>query len=254
MSYFANYRKVMEQAFIPLFVKDDFDTEVLLEGCRLAEIPVLEYTQRREDSHLVIPTLKERFPDAVVLVGSTIDADCVMNQLKSKYPQCMTIDQLAPYVDGFVSILPYSDETLHKYGKSHICIPAAETGGEALRQVRAGAAFIKVIGPDMSFSQKLHSAPTFGYCPTYITGGITRERMDEAFRAGNVLCAAGFDVILRGEDPKTLTAERVAELITSFVDTAKKARVLVNPGMADLEKMSDRDFIKALPNYCCAEI
>ena len=40
MSYFANYRKVMEQAFIPLFVKDDFDTEVLLEGCRLAEIPV----------------------------------------------------------------------------------------------------------------------------------------------------------------------------------------------------------------------
>lgn len=245
---FKNYRKVFEQAWLPLFVKDDYDTGMLLEACRLAGIQVLEYTLRREDAKDVVPTLKERF-SGVVLMGSTIDSAPVVEQLKEKYPQVMSIDELAPYVDGFVSILPYSDETLRKYGKTHICIPAAETGGEALRQVNSGAAFIKVVGPDFSFSKSLHSAPTFNYCPTYITGGVTRERMNDAFAAGNVLCASGFDVVLRGEDPAFLTAQRVAELITSFVETAKAARAEVFPGLKNLEQLSDEAFVKALPNY-----
>lgn len=248
-SIFANYRKVFEQAWIPLFVKDDYDTDMLLEGCRLAGIQVLEYTLRREDAHKVVPTLKQKFP-GVVLMGSTIDDNAIVEQMKGKYPQLMTIGELAPYVDGFVSILPYSDETLQKYGKTHICIPAAETGGEALRQMKSGAAFIKVIGPDFTFSKQLHSAPTFGCCPTYITGGVTRERMAEAFAAGNVLCASGFDVVLRGEDPAALTAQRTAELITSFVETAKAARADICPQLAAPDTLTDEEFLAKLPNYC----
>ena len=247
---FEKYRKVYEQAWMPIFGQDDFDTEVLLEGCRLADLQVIEYTLRREDANTVIPTLRQRFPEAVIVAGSTIDDENVICQMKRKYPQLMTVAELAPYVDGFVSMLPYSDATLEKYSATHLCIPTAQTSGEALRQVGKGAAFIKVLGPDFTFSKHLHATPTFGYCPTYITGGVTRERMPEAFAAGNVLCAAGFDVVLKGENPDTLTAERVAELLRSFVETAKAARAEINPQLKQLEALSDEDFLAALPNYC----
>lgn len=247
---FAKYRKVYEQAWMPIFGQDEFDTEVLLEGCRLANLQVIEYTLRRSDASTVIPTLRQRFPDTVIVAGSTIDDENVICQMKTKYPQLMTIAELMPYVDGFVSMLPYSDATLERYSSTHLCIPTAQTGGEALRQVGKGAAFIKVLGPDFSFSKSLHAVPTFGYCPTYITGGVTRERMHEAFAAGNVLCAAGFDVVLKGEDPETITPERVAELLRSFVETAKAARAEVNPNLQSMEKMSDEEFLSVLPNYC----
>lgn len=247
---FADYRKVFEQVWMPIFGQDDFDTEMLLEACRIAGLKVIEYTLRRQDADKVIPQLKQRFPEAVIFVGSTIDDDKIVYQMKGKYPQLMTIGELAPYVDGFVSMLPYSDETLEKFAKTHLCIPAAETGGEALRQVKKGAAFIKVLGPDFSFSKRLHAVPTFGYCPTYITGGVTVERMEEAFAAGNVLCAAGFDVVLKGEDPASLTAEKVAQRITCFVEAAKRARAAVNPQLQELVSMSDEAFLAALPNYC----
>ena len=247
---FAKYRKVYEQAWMPIFGQDDFDTEVLLEGCRLANLQVIEYTLRRLDANTVIPTLRERFPEAVIVAGSTIDDEAVIRQMQEKYPQLMTIAELMPYVDGFVSMLPYSDATLEKYSATHLCIPTAQTGGEALRQMGKGAAFIKVLGPDFSFSKSLHAAPTFGYCPTYITGGVTRERMSEAFAAGNVLCAAGFDVVLKGENPETITPERVAELLRSFVKTAKAARAEVNPQLGNMEMLSDDEFLSVLPNYC----
>ena len=238
---------------MPIFGQDVYDTEMLLEACRLAKLQVLEYTLRRQDAHEVIPQLKERFPDAVIFVGSTIDDDKIVGQMKEKFPQLMSISELAPYVDGFVSMLPYSDETLQTYAKTHLCIPAAETGGEALRQVKQGAAFIKVLGPDFSFSKQLHAVPTFGYCPTYITGGVTTERMAEAFACGNVLCAAGFDVVLRGEDPDALTAEKIAEKIRCFVETARKERLAVYPQLKDPETLTDEEFVKVLPNYCSVE-
>lgn len=250
MELFEKYRKVYEQAWMPIFGQDDFDTEVLLEGCRLAELQVIEYTLRRADAHTVIPSLRQRFPEAVIVAGSTIDDEKVISQMKRKFPQLMTVAELAPFVDGFVSMLPYSDATLEKYSSTHLCIPTAQTGGEALRQVGKGAAFIKVLGPDFSFSKSLHATPTFNYCPTYITGGVTHDRMPEAFAAGNVLCAAGFDVVLKGEDPETVTAERVAELLRSFVECAKAARAEINPQLGRLEMLTDAEFLAVLPNYC----
>lgn len=246
----AKYRKVMEQAFIPIFAKDDYNTETLLKGCELAGVKVIEYTLRREDAKQIIPTLKKRDPDNVVFVGSTMDADAIVEQMKAKHPQLMTIGELASYVDGFVSMLPFSDEMLDKYRDTHLTIPAVETSGEALRVMKAGATFVKVCGPDFSFSKKLHAVPAFGYCPTFITGGVSIDRMDEVFEAGNILCAAGLEVVLKGEKPETLTAERVAELVSLYINTAKEARAKVNPGLKNLERMTDEAFLKALPNYC----
>ena len=82
------------------------------------------------------------------------------------------------------------------------------------------------------------------------TGGVTRERMPEAFAAGNVLCAAGFDVVLKGENPETITPERVAQLLCAFVESAKAARAAVNPQLSRLEELTDEEFLAVLPNYC----
>ena len=243
------YRMAYEQAFVPIFVFDSFDTEILLKGCELAGVNAIEYTLRRADANEVIPTLKERYPDKAIFVGSTIDSDDIVIQMKNKYPQLMTISELAPYVDGFVSMLPYTNETLNKYKNTHIIIPTAETSGEALRQMSNGATMIKVCGPDFSFSKKLHAAPTFNYCPTFITGGVNLDRMEEAFACGNVMTAAGFDLILKGEDPATLTPEKVAEKLSLFIETAKAARSKINPALEALHDLSDDEFINAIPNY-----
>ena len=245
-----NYIKLYKQTFVPIFVKDNFDTKTLLEGCRLAGVDVIEYTLRREDADRVIPTLKRDYPEFALFVGSTIDCDMIVDQMKAKAPQLMRIDELAPFVDGFVSMLPYSDETIKRYKETHLIILTAETSGEALRQMRAGATFIKVCGPDFSFSKSLHAAPTFNYCPTFITGGVNPDRMEEAFSCGNVLAAAGFDLILKGEDPLALTAERVAERLSVFINTAKAARAKVNPVISDIDSLDSDAFFDALPNYC----
>ena len=247
---FYSYRKLIEQAWIPIFVDDEFDTEILLEGCRLAKLDVIEYTLRRKDADKVVTTLKTRFPETVILMGSTIDSDEIVNERKSRFSQLMTLSELAPHVDGFVSMLPFSDETLQKYRNTHLCIPTAEGGGEALRQIKSGAAIIKVLGPDFSLAKRLHALPTFNYCPTYITGGITTERMEDAFAAGNILCATGFDVLLKGIAPSELTAEIVAERLRAFKDAATAARDRIHPSLKDISQLSDEEFRKALPNYC----
>ena len=243
------YRKVLEQCFVPIFVRDSFDTEILLRGCELAGVNALEYTLRREDAHEVIPQLKQRFADQVVFVGSTIDDEKIVAQMKRKFPQLLTMAQLAPYVDGFVSMLPYSDETLCRYAPSHLLIPSAETSGEALRQMKSGATVIKVCGPELALVKKLHALPTFHYCPTFFTGGATLERMDEVFAAGNILVAAGFDLLLKGVNPDELTAEYVAEKIRMYIDAAQAARAKAMPMLRNMADMSDEAFIQAIPNY-----
>ncbi len=246
----TKFRQTFEQAFVPIFVKDGFDTETLLTGCELAGVKVIEYTLRRTDAHMVIPTLQARYPDHVIYVGSTLDANDIVFQMREKHPQLLTIDELAPFVDGFVSLLPYSDETLEKYRNTHLMIPTAETSGEALRQMRHGATVIKVCGPDFSFSKKLHAAPTFNYCPTFITGGVNSERMEEAYAAGNILTAAGFDLILKGEDPTALTPEKVAQKLSTYLSAAKEAREKVQPWTKGSDTLSDEAFLEAFPHYC----
>ena len=245
-----HFRRVCEQAFVPIFVHDAFSTETLLAGCKLAGVRAIEYTQRREDSNRVIPTLRAHFPDATVMVGSTIDGDAIVRQMRRHHPQLLTIAELAPFVDGFVSMLPYSDETLEAYRDTHLLIPTAETSGEALRQMRHGATVIKVCGPDFSLSKALHAAPTFNYCPTFLTGGVTPERMSEAYACGSILTAAGFDLILKGEDPASLTPEKVAERLTYFIETAKAAREAAQPFWKTASALSDEAFLAAFPHYC----
>ena len=45
-------------------------------------------------------------------------------------------------------------------------------------------------------------------------------------------------------------AQKVAEKIACFVENAKKTREKIYPQLKGLEKMSDEEFVKAMPNYC----
>ena len=73
-----------------------------------------------------------------------------------------------------------------------------------------------------------------------------KKRVDQ----GNLVCAAGFDLILKGEDPATLTAERVKERLEEFVLTAKREREKAMPALKDIASLSDEDFLKVMPHYC----
>lgn len=82
---FSAYRRIVEQAWLPIFVADEWDTEILLEGCRRARLSAVEYTLRRRDAKEVIPTLKSRLPDMAILMGSTIDSDEIGNPSVSSF-------------------------------------------------------------------------------------------------------------------------------------------------------------------------
>ncbi len=246
---FKKYRALYEQCFVPIFVRDGYDTETLLRGAELAGVKVIEYTLRREDAHLVIPSLKQKFPAFTVCTGSNIDSEKIIRNMKRLHPQLMTMGEMAPWADGFVSMLPFTDATIEKYADSHILIPSAATPDEALRQVIAGAAFIKMSGGNLDAVKLAKAAPTFGYCPLFVTGGVTPERMEAVYKAGACLTASGFDLILKGIDPAALTPELAAEKIRCFVSTAKAARAAAYPQLAELETLSDARFLQALPHY-----
>ncbi len=247
---FPAYRALFEQAFVPIFVKDAFDTATMLEGCRLAGVRVIEYTLRREDADRVIPTLKKAEPNRFVFVGSTLDSERVVRKMKEKFPQIMTIPEILGHgVDGIISMLPMQPQNIAKYAERAVVIPSAETLGESLAQVDAGAHFIKRLGTELDRVKLSRAAPTFDFCPLFVTGGVTVERMPEVFGIGGMVVGAGFDMLLKDIRPETLTPEMVAGRLTAFISAAKAARAKAWPQLAGLETLSDAEWLSRLPFY-----
>lgn len=244
------YRTMYEQCFIPIFIKDDYDTETLLQGCRLAGINAIEYTLRRQDARDMIPNLKSRYGDLVVSVGSTLDSAKIVSKMSKQSPQLMTLDEIASCgVDGFVSMIPWSLRSINQFSKTHIVIPSGETLGECLMQMDAGAHFIKMSGMDLDFVKKCRAIPTFGFCPIFVTGGITLERIPFAFEAGAVLVASGFDVILSGISALGLTPETVCGRLLEFRESARSARNRKYPVLCDAKRLCDEEWLEILPHY-----
>ena len=241
------YRTVYEQGFLPIFVKDNFDTQVLLEGCLEAGVKVIEYTLRRPDAHVMIPKLRRQYPDLCILTGSTLDDDRMINQLRRRNPVLLTLAELdAIGVDGFVSMLGYREETIRRYASRRLLIPSANTLNDAYFQVGAGAHFAKIVGSDLALVKYCRMQPTHGFCPIMVTGGASLDRIEEIVAAGAVLIGSGFDLMLRGET--TVTVKKVAATVRAYCDAVQTARNKNWPALASVAGADDNTWLAALPH------
>ena len=144
---FEAYRAVHEQGFVPIFVQDDFDSRDLVEACLSAGIRVIEYTLRRPDAPEMIPWIRKTYPDLYLMAGSTLDDEGIVEGMRRRHPQLMTLQQLADAgVDGFVSMLGWSLESIRKYSPTHVVIPSAHSATQAFLQTGGGAHFQKLSG------------------------------------------------------------------------------------------------------------
>jgi len=250
MTLAKKYRVLYEQAFVPIFVKDDYATETLLKGCELAGFKAIEYTLRREDARQVIPTLRDRYPEHAIVVGSTLDSDRMVKHMSSRFPQLMTIDEVSLCrVDGFVSMLGWSLPRIRQYANTHLVMVTASTVTEALQQADAGAQFIKIGGNQLELVKACRAQATFDFCPVFVTGGMTVERIPDAVEAGAVLIGSGFDLTLKGIAPADLTPETVCDRLLAHQKAVLDARAKIFPSLTGLAGLGDCEFFDRLPHW-----
>jgi 2-keto-3-deoxy-6-phosphogluconate aldolase len=247
---FKMYRSIHEQGFLPIFVDDELDRKMLVEVCINAGCKGIEYTLRCRDAHTMIPWIRKNYPDLFLLVGSTLDSDLIINRArKRKHEQLLTLDELADMgVDGFISMHGFSEKTIRKFSRTHLLVPAATTLTEALRQFDAGAHFIKILGPNMDLVHLCRSPATYEYCPIFLTGGMTTERIPKAVQAGAVLTGAGFEVILKDFSIRDKTSKEIIKVLTKFLKTMQKAIDTYHPNLGQVRGSDDRQWLKGLPH------
>jgi len=246
---FDAYRAFHEQGFIPIFVRDEFDSKAELEACLKAGCKGVEYTLRRSDAREMIPWIRKNYPELYLLVGSTLDDEKIVRQMRRRHPQLMTIDETADMgVDGFVSMLGWRLDTIRKYAATHIVVPNAMTVSEALQQTGAGASFIKVLGPGLDLVKCARGAASFDYCPVMITGGMTADRIPLAVEAGAVVAGAGFDLLLKGKDADVGTSGMVDPLRRSL-EAVRDARAKHFPQLTAAVGTDRGTWLAALPHY-----
>jgi 2-dehydro-3-deoxyphosphogalactonate aldolase len=210
-----------EQSFIPIMVKDDYDSKMLVEAIVEAGGKVIEYTCRRPGAREMIPWIRKNFPDMLIMGASLVDSNRAEKELSVRYDNFIPVDEMVDLgVDGLISIMRFSSDTYKKYAKDLIMIPGVETHNEALEQYELGADFIKFLGTnpwDVNFIKYFHAA-SHGLFKYLVTGGITPERMQEYKDAGATLFAAGFDLTLKGLSPESLTHTDIIERLKKYYE------------------------------------
>jgi 2-keto-3-deoxy-6-phosphogluconate aldolase len=245
---FEAYRALYEQAFVPIFTRDGYDSHMLLEACLEAGVRVIEYTLRRPDARQIIPWIRQHHPELILLVGSTIDDPEMVRRARRRHPQLLTLEELeAIGVDGFVSLLGFTQKSIRRYAATHLVIPAAMTLREAFEQSAAGAQFIKLLGPDLALAQLCANPGAYGFTPLFITGGMTTDRLPEAFAAGVHVAGTGFEFMLR-DQPANPGRTEVAGAVRRHVETARQAQRQRWPDLARAEGAAPQAWLDALPH------
>lgn len=246
---FETYRAMHQQAFMPIFCLDDYDSKSEVEACVAAGCTVIEYTLHKPDAREMIPWIRKHYPDLLLLVGSTLDSEKIIGQMRRRHPQLMSIDEVADMdVDGFVSMINWTEASVRKYAASHVICPTAMTVGEALNMMEWGASFIKMMGNDMPFIKRSRGAAAFDYLPILVTGGQTLETLPLSFEAGAVSVGSGFNLTLKGESAAVGT-ERIAEITHAYVECAQAARARYFPELAAADGASREQWLAALPHF-----
>ena len=242
------YRAFHEQGFIPIFTNDSMDSRMLVEACLEAGFKGIEYTLRRRDAHTMIPWIRKEYPDLYLLAGSTLDSDAVVCAMRKKHPQLLTLRQLADMgVDGFVSMVGWSTESIRKYAATHLVMPAAGTVTEAFGHLSAGSHFVKLPGTNLPLAKTCRMAAAFDSCPILLTGGITRERVAECVDCGGVTIGSGFDLMLdRGTD---YSKAQIVKVLKGYLDAVAEARAKKWPEMSECIGGDLRAWLDSLPHY-----
>jgi 2-keto-3-deoxy-6-phosphogluconate aldolase len=245
---FEAYRALHEQAFVPIFCRDEFDSRRQVEACVQAGCKGIEYTLRKADAREMIPWVRKNYPDLFLIVGSTIDCDKILTQQRRKFPQLMTLDEISQFgVDGFISMLGWSEKSIAKWSPTHLVIPTAWTTREALIQTAAGAQFQK-LGGDVEAIKRFRGEAAFEYCPIFVSGGQVPAVMDKTFAAGAVVVGTGFDVMLQGRD-KNISAKDIEKEVRTYVAAAQSARRAAWPQLAKADGGPKDAWLAALPHY-----
>lgn len=238
-------RLLLQQCFVPILVSDGTDALLEVEAILSAGFHVLEFTLRRPDTREMLPEIRRRYPEVVLLVGSVVDSPKMVERLRWRHSQLQTVDELMDLgVDGLVSMFDFREETYARYGSSKILIPAVSTMAEGLRQAELGASCLKVLGSFPATLSALGSAPAFQLSPLFVTGGMTPETMPDAALRGAALFASGFDIMTREmEGPADIV--RLSEVLRKYRDGALAARRVKYP---DLDAILEReDWKEKLP-------
>jgi len=245
----TTYRTIHQQGFIPIFTEDGFDSKLLIEACVLAGCGAIEYTLRRRDAAIMIPWIRENYPELSLLVGSTLDGTSVVERARLKHPQLLTLDELVSIgVDGFVSMVGFRPETIKRYSSKHLIVAPTSTTLEAFCAVEAGAHFVKLVGPNLDFVRRCRVDAAFSFCPIMVTGGMNLERIPGAVEAGAALIGSGFDVVLK-EASRNLSAKQVAESLKRYIETTCQARDRKWPKLARARDADFASWLSALPHH-----
>jgi len=247
------YCTVHRQGFIPIFVSDRFDAVMLVEAAVAAGAKAVEITCRRIHVVEEIRRVRRQFPDLTLLVGSVVDDGPMLHYLKRRRPEMPSLDELAELdVDGFVSFMPLSESTIERFSRTHLVIPGVETIPEAVTALETGAHFAKLHSIDALGGPArvavATSAPAHGLLPIFVTGGVTRERIETFLDAGAALLAAGWDVLLgaaydaQQDDP---APQYLTDALRRNLDTVAAARRKLNIELLD----DNTAYLRSITHY-----
>lgn len=236
------YKTLLEQAFLPILVADGVDALFEVEAAVNAGFQAVEFTLRRPDARQMIPEIRKRFPDILLLVGSVLDSPAVVKNLRRHHPQLMLPEELADCgVDGLISMLDFSDDTIGKYQDDMLLIPAAATPAEGLRLFEKGVHFIKVVTPYQATVNSLTAAPSFNFAPLLVTGGMNPETIPAMVARKIPLIASGFEVVANGQ-ADALSSQELTQRLRNFQNITLTSREQAIPGITAAlteERLSD---------------
>ncbi|MBN2294926.1 MAG: bifunctional 4-hydroxy-2-oxoglutarate aldolase/2-dehydro-3-deoxy-phosphogluconate aldolase [Pirellulales bacterium] len=248
------YITLHQQGFVPIFVGDRFDAVMLAEASVAAGARVVEITCRRENVCEDIRRIKRAFPELMILVGSTVDDGPMIDFLRRRKPQMPTIGELCDLgVDGIVSAMPLSLETVSRLSQTHIVVPGVESITEAVQAVSAGAHFAKffttaALGEHdrvaLATNASLH-----GLLPIFVTGGVTCEKIKLYVQSRVALLGSGWDLML-GDRYQTLQQAPDVQELTAMLKSFLTAMADARKKHQSISKSEDyQDYLRSLPHY-----
>ena len=229
------YLRLLQQGWIPIFVNDGRDAEVLVDACVTAGLQVIEITCRRETALDEIVQAKRRWPELIILAGSTVDNHDMVRHVNSIGTALPTIDQLVEAgADGFVSIFPFSDATIERLRHTHLLIPGVSSLSEAYQMMGKGVHVAKMVNTPPAEIGIYTSAPTHSLIPLLVTGGISKRNIDSYVKHGAAVLAGGWDIMMDGTGH---AKEAYTDAVLDYVRTMHASREKINLHISSLSNI-----------------